>query len=62
MNTQKTYRKPSEQQLPKMRPLSYPNLNKNMKKVRFKQHKNSTRHTKQKTNRTTTEASHWNDL
>ena len=39
----KTYCKPSEQLFPNRRPLSHPNLTKNMKThIRIKQHKNST--------------------
>ena len=50
------YHKPSEQLFPIRQPLSYPNLNKNM---RFKQHKNLT--PKHSTNGTTTEVSPWNN-
>ena len=58
--TTKTYRKPSEQQFPKRRPLSYPKLTKNIKPYkRFKERKNSTPN--HKAIRTATEVSHWND-
>ena len=52
----KIYRKPSGQLFPNRRPLSYPNLDKNMiTYIRFKHHKNPT--PKHKTNGTTTEVS-----